>query len=38
MTNIPYKIYLSEKELPKHWYNLKAVMKELPPPMLHRAH
>ncbi|NLM11028.1 MAG: TrpB-like pyridoxal phosphate-dependent enzyme [Clostridiaceae bacterium] len=35
MTNIPYKIYLSEKELPKHWYNLKAVMKELPPPMLH---
>lgn len=35
MPNVPYKIYLSEKELPGHWYNLKAVMKELPPPMLH---
>lgn len=35
MTRIPYKIYLSEKELPQQWYNLKAVMKELPPPMLH---
>lgn len=37
MTAIPYKIYLSEKEVPKHWYNLKAVMKELPPPPLHPA-
>lgn len=35
MTTIPYKIYLSEDEMPKNWYNLKAVMKELPPPMLH---
>ncbi len=37
MATIPYKIYLSEKELPKNWYNLKAVMKELPPPPLHPA-
>ena len=37
MTNIPYKIYLSEGAS-QHWYNLKAVMKELPPPMLHLAH
>ncbi|AGC69030.1 tryptophan synthase beta chain 2 [Thermoclostridium stercorarium subsp. stercorarium DSM 8532] len=37
MAGIPYKIYLSEKELPRHWYNLKAVMKELPPPMLNPA-
>jgi tryptophan synthase beta chain len=37
MTAVPYKIYLSEKELPKNWYNLKAVMKELPPPPLHPA-
>ncbi|AFL99177.1 MULTISPECIES: TrpB-like pyridoxal phosphate-dependent enzyme [Desulfitobacterium] len=35
MTKVPYKIYLSEEEMPKNWYNLKAVMKELPPPMLH---
>ncbi len=35
MTKTPYKIYLSEEEMPKSWYNLKAVMKELPPPMLH---
>lgn len=32
---IPCKIYLSEDELPKSWYNLKAVMKELPDPFLH---
>lgn len=35
MTKVPYKIYLSEEEMPKNWYNVKAVMKELPPPMLH---
>lgn len=35
MTKIPYKIYLSEDEMPRNWYNLKPVMKELPPPMLH---
>jgi len=35
MTKVPYKIYLNEKELPGFWYNVKAVMKELPPPMLH---
>lgn len=37
MATIPYKIYLQEKELPKNWYNLKAVMKELPPPPLNPA-
>lgn len=37
MTAIPYKIYLQEKELPKSWYNIKAVMKELPPPPLNPA-
>lgn len=37
MAMIPYKIYLSEKELPQYWYNLKAVMRELPPPMLNPA-
>jgi len=31
---IPYKIYLSEDEMPKAWYNLRADMKEKPDPML----
>ena len=35
MKNIPYKIYLSEEEMPRRWYNLKAVMKELPVPFIH---
>lgn len=26
--NIPYKIYLSEDELPKQWYNVRADMKK----------
>jgi tryptophan synthase beta chain len=37
MNKIPYRITLEEKELPRSWYNLKAVMKELPPPPLHPA-
>ncbi|WP_010245084.1 TrpB-like pyridoxal phosphate-dependent enzyme [Acetivibrio cellulolyticus] len=35
MGNIPYKIILSEDEIPKYWYNMKAVMKEKPDPFLH---
>lgn len=35
MPKTPYKIYLSEEEMPKYWYNLKAVMKELPVPFIH---
>ncbi len=31
---IPYKIYLSENEIPRHWYNLRADMKEKPSPLL----
>ncbi len=34
MPKIPYKIYLTEDEIPQSWYNLKAVMKELPPPFI----
>ncbi len=30
MSNVPYKIYLSENELPKAWHNVRAVMKEKP--------
>ncbi|MDY4218939.1 MAG: TrpB-like pyridoxal phosphate-dependent enzyme [Candidatus Faecousia sp.] len=35
MTNreIPYKIYLSEQELPKKWYNVRADMKNKPAPL-----
>ena len=31
---IPYKIYLKESELPTHWYNLRAFMKNKPAPLL----
>ena len=34
---IPYKIYLSEEELPKQWYNVRADMKKKPAPMLNPA-
>ncbi len=37
MNKIPYKIYLTEDEIPKSWYNMKAIMKELPDPMLNPA-
>ncbi len=32
---IPYKIYLTEEELPKAWYNLRADMVNKPAPLLH---
>ncbi len=32
--NIPYKIYLSEQELPTTWYNVRADMKHKPAPLL----
>lgn len=32
--DIPYKIYLDEKELPKAWYNLRADMINKPAPLL----
>ena len=31
----PYKIYLTENELPTSWYNLRADMKTKPAPLLH---
>ena len=31
---IPYKIYLEESEMPKHWYNLRADMQKKPAPLL----
>jgi len=35
MKETPYKIYLTEHELPTHWHNVRAAMKEQPDPMLH---
>jgi tryptophan synthase beta chain len=32
---IPTRIYLTEEEMPKEWYNLRAVMKNKPEPILH---
>ena len=31
---LPYKIYLSESEMPTAWYNLRADMKNKPAPLL----
>ena len=31
---IPYKIYLTEDEMPKKWYNVRADMKNKPAPIL----
>ena len=33
-TNIPYKYYLEESELPTAWYNVRADMKNKPAPLL----
>ena len=32
--NIPYKIYLSESEMPQNWYNVRADMKNKPAPLV----
>lgn len=36
-TRIPNKIYLSEEEIPKQWYNVRADMKVKPAPLLNPA-
>lgn len=36
-TRIPNKIYLSEEEIPKQWYNVRADMKVKPSPLLNPA-
>lgn len=37
MSKIPYRFYLTEEQMPKQWYNLRADMKEQPDPMLNPA-
>lgn len=34
MNEIPYKIYLSEEDLPRYWYNVHADRKNKPAPLL----
>lgn len=34
---VPHRIYLSEDQMPKQWYNLRADMKDKPEPMLNPA-
>ena len=34
---IPYKIYLSEDEIPTQWYNVRADMKNKPAPLINPA-
>lgn len=36
-TKIPYKIYLTEDEMPSAWYNLRADMQNKPAPLLNPA-
>lgn len=37
MTKIPHRLYLTEDQMPKQWYNLRADMKEQPDPLLNPA-
>ncbi len=34
MSEVPYKIYLEESEMPRAWYNVRADMKNKPAPLL----
>ena len=33
--DVPYKIYLDEKDIPSSWYNVRADMKNKPAPLIH---
>ena len=35
MAKIPHRLYLTEDQMPKQWYNLRADMKEQPDPLIH---
>ncbi len=34
---VPHRVYLTEEQMPKHWYNIRSDMKEQPDPMLNPA-
>ncbi|SDM99388.1 TrpB-like pyridoxal phosphate-dependent enzyme [Acetanaerobacterium elongatum] len=35
MANIPYRTYLTEEQMPKYWYNMRADMKQQHDPFIH---
>lgn len=37
MAKIPHRLYLTEDQMPKQWYNLRADMKEQPDPIINPA-
>ena len=37
MAKIPHRLYLTEEQMPKQWYNLRADMKEQPDPIINPA-
>ena len=37
MKKVPHRLYLTEDQLPKQWYNLRADMKEQPDPLINPA-
>lgn len=37
MTKIPHRLYLTEEQIPKQWYNLRADMKEQAAPLINPA-
>ena len=37
MKDVPYKVYLTEEEMPEKWLNLKGFMKDLPAPLINPA-
>ena len=37
LKKVPHRVYLTEEQMPKHWYNIRSDMKEQPDPMLNPA-
>ena len=37
MKKVPHRLYLTEEQMPKQWYNMRADMKELPDPIINPA-
>ena len=37
MTKIPHRLYLTEEQMPKQWFNLRAAMPQQPDPLLNPA-
>jgi tryptophan synthase beta chain len=37
LKKVPHRVYLTEEQIPKQWYNIRSDMKELPDPMLNPA-